>query len=146
VTFEWAHFPGNASQPGDRITLATPPYTALTASSAFAAATTTVSRKQDLSLAWTTDTTPAETDEFIVDVTSASVQVYCVFSAADGQGVLPATVLGSLDTGPGTYAAVSKTYASETVNDGAGPWSLGFNVSALARTTDGLASGPVTIQ
>ena len=146
VSFRWAHFPGNAAQGGDSITLSTPPYTALASGSAFAVQTSTVVRSQDLTLSWTSDTPPTQSDQLVVDVNSEAVQIYCVFSIAAGQGVVPAMALESLDTGPGTYNVHSKVSASETVNDGDGPWSLNFNVDAATRTAYGFANGTVTIQ
>ena len=146
LTFQWSSFPGNAGQPGDSITLSTPPYIALTMGSAFAALTSTVVRDQDLTVLWTNDNTPTELDEVSVDVTSDSVQVYCIFSAASGSGVVPAAVLESLEAGDGNYNVISKEHASLSINEGEGAWSMSFNINALARSGYGLARGSVTIQ
>ncbi len=146
ITFQWATFPGDAAGPGDSITVATPPYISLVAGSAFAVATSTLARAQDLTVSWTSDTPPADGDEVVVDLNSDTVQMYCVFSVGAGQGVVPAAALGPLVAGDGTYNVSSKTYASETINEGDGAWSLGFNVNAFARSSYGLAKGSVTIQ
>jgi hypothetical protein len=124
----------------------TPPYIALTMGSAFAALTSTVVRDQDLTVLWTNDNTPTELDEVSVDVTSDSVQVYCIFSAASGSGVVPAAVLESLEAGDGNYNVISKEHASLSINEGEGAWSMSFNINALARSGYGLARGSVTIQ
>ena len=146
VTFEWARFPGNAGQPGDSIVLSTPPYVALVAGSAFAAETSTVVRDHDLTVSWTSDSAPSELDDVAVDVSSASVQVYCIFPAASGTGVVPAAVLGLLEPGDGTYDVHSKENAYERIDAGEGSWGMSFNVDAHARTSYGLAKGSVTIR
>ncbi len=148
VTFQWAHFPGDAAAAGDEVTLATPPYIALAAGSAFADATTTVVRAQDLTISWTSDAPPAATDEVVLDVKSGAMGVYCIFNAGVGEGVMPTAILEALDAGGGTYSVISKEHAYEDINarDGDGAWVMNFNVNALARTSYGLASGSVTIQ
>ena len=146
VTFQWAHFPGDAAGPGDEVTLSTPPYIALAAGSAFANATTTLIRAQDLTVSWTSDAPAAPSDEVVLDVKSGSMGVYCIFNAGAGEGVMPADVLESLEAGDGTYSVISKEHAYENINDGDGAWVMNFNINALARTSYGLASGSVTIR
>jgi hypothetical protein len=147
VTFQWAHFPGNPTQPGDEITLTTPTYIALTEGSAFAAVTNTLVRSADLTVSWTSDTPASETDEVSVDVNGATTQVYCTFPASAGSGVVPAAALGNLQAGEASYNVHSKTYSSESMTAADGtPWGLGFNVDATARTSYGLANGSLTIE
>lgn len=147
VTLQWAHFPGDDAVAGDRITLTTPPYVALTAGSAFEGSVSTLARSSDLTITWTTESAPAATDQLLVDVNVASTQVYCVFAAGAGTGVVPASVLGNLPTGPGSYSVHSKQYASETRSGAGGAsWSFSFNIDATARTRTGLATGNLTIQ
>jgi hypothetical protein len=147
VTLKWAHFPGDDSLAGDTITLDTPPYVTLTAGSAFGDSVSTIARSSDLTLTWTTDSPPAATDELVVDVVMAPVQIYCAFADSAGTGVVPASVLGQLSAGSGSYDVHSKQFASET-RSGAngGSWNFSFNIDATARTRAGLASGSVTIQ
>jgi hypothetical protein len=147
VTLTWQHFPGDPSQPGGTIALASPAYVALMAGSAFAAAPRTVPRDQDLVIAWTPDTTPSTADQVLVDVTAGSTQISCDFSLALGTGVVPSAALEYLTAGAGTYDVHSKEYAYQNLSgaDGA-QWSMAFNVDAHARTSDGLATGAITIQ
>ena len=147
VTFQWAHFPGEAAQAGDDTTLGTPPYVALAKGSAFDTIASSLSRDRDLTIAWTTDGPPAATDELVVGVNSATIEVYCSFGAGAGTGVVPRAALGYLDAGPGYYNVHSKQYARESMTalDGT-PWSLSFNVDATARTSYGLANGSVTLR
>jgi hypothetical protein len=151
LTFTWAHPPGESTGPGDSIQIPTPPYIALTAASAFATSPFTVDRAQDLTVAWTSDTSAAPTDEVAVSLITGSTQVDCIFGAAAGTAVVPAAALAALGAGVGNYNVHSKDYASKAVVGGgtgetAGTWSLDFNVDAYARTSYGLANGPVTIQ
>jgi hypothetical protein len=147
VTLQWAHFPGDDAVAGDRITLTTPPYVTLTAGSAFEGSVSTLARSSDLTITWTTESPPAATDQLLFDVNAASAQVYCVFAVGAGTGVVPATALGYLPTGPGSYSVHSKQYASETRSAAGGAsWSFSFNVDATARTRTGLATGNLTIQ
>jgi hypothetical protein len=147
VTLQWAHFPGDATRPGGSLRLATPPYIALSTDSAFAAASTTLVRDQDLALSWTSDTPPSERDRVMLDLSSASTQIICQFSAGAGTGVVPAAALRSLTPGKATFDVHSKEYASDKFIGADGTqWTVGFNVDAHARTSYGLAKGPITIQ
>jgi hypothetical protein len=147
VTLAWSHFPGNPSQPGDLVTLSTPAYVALVEGSAFDAILSTLSRADDLNLAWTSDTAPAVSDEVVFSVSAVSTQVYCTFGAATGAGVVPAAALGQLETGEASYNVHSKQFARESLTAANGaPWTLSFNIDATARTSYGLANGYVTLQ
>ena len=146
LTFAWASFPGNAGQAGDILAISAPPYIALTTGSAFASSTSSLLRTQDLMIGWTSDTAPTDLDEVSFDVITGSVQVYCIFNAGAGEGVVPSAALGYLQTGDGTYSIVSKEHVYESINDGDGAWGMNFNVNALARTSYGLARGPLTVQ
>jgi hypothetical protein len=148
VTIQWAHFPGDAAQPGGQFTLATPPYIALPGGSAFAdAATSTLARDNDLTLAWTSDSAPGTLDRVILDLQSGSTEINCSFIASAGNGVVPASALQALAAGQGTYDVHSKEYASQKISGAAGAtWTLQFNVDAHARTSYGLAKGAITIE
>jgi hypothetical protein len=145
VTFQWAHLPGNTSAAGGSITLSTPPYIALATGSAFADATPTVTRSQDLTVSWTSDSPPTTADQVAVDLNVGSTQVVCIFSLSDGTGVVPTGALSLLGAGAGTFNVHSKQGKTLKGVDGT-QWTLGFNVDAEARTSYGLAMGAVTIQ
>jgi hypothetical protein len=146
VTVQWAHAPGNTTAGGGTMTLGTPPYIALAPGSAFADATATLARTQDLTVSWTSDTSPTALDTVSVSLISGSTLVYCGFSVSAGSGVVSAAALPYLGTGAASSGVHSKEYTSQTVTgaDGA-QWTLGFNVDATARTSYGLAQGSVTI-
>ena len=117
VTFTWAHFPGNAAQPGDNYTLTSPTYIALAAGSAFAETTSTVVRTRDLTVSWTSDSAPGKLEQVAVDVNSSSVGVYCIFSAAAGEGVMRPLCSGRYSPAPETTASSpssTRTRASTT--------------------------------
>ncbi len=147
VTFQWAHFPGETGLPGDAITLGAPPYVTLAEGSAFFALGGTVVRADDLTVSWTSDTTPSVIDDVAVSLISGGTQTYCTFNAGAGSGVVPAAALAGLEAGVARYSVASKVHASESISDkGDAPWGLSFNVVALASTSYGLAQGPVTIE
>jgi hypothetical protein len=143
VTFQWAHLPGDPSSPGGSATLDTPPYIALTQGSAFAIPPTTLARDQDLTVEWTSDTAPTSADQVAVDLDSGHVQLACIFAATAGIGVIPASALGLVPAGAGTYNVHSKEGSTNKAVGGS-QWSFGFNVDAQARTSSGLAKGAVT--
>jgi hypothetical protein len=147
VSVTWAHAPGAATQAGGSMHLAAPPYLALSATSAFGGTTSMVSRQEDLTLSWTSDSAPSTVDQLLVDVTLAPTQLVCVFNAAAGTGTVPAAALGYLSAGVGSYDVHSKEYASVPLQgvDGA-TWAVGFNVDAHARAGNGLAYGAATIE
>jgi hypothetical protein len=148
VTIQWAHFPGDTAQPGGTFTLATPPYVALQSGSPFAdSATSTFSRDKDLSISWTSDSSPGANDRVIIDIQSGSTEVNCSFDASAGGDVVPSAALQFLNAGQGTYDVHSKEYASQKISGANGAtWTLQFNVDAHARTSYGLAKGAVTIE
>ncbi len=147
VTIQWAHFPGDPTQPGGTFTLATPPYVSLQTGSAFADATSTLARDRDLALAWTSDSAPANLDRVNIDLKSGATEINCAFDAAAGNGVVPAAALQALAAGEGTFDIHSKEYASQKISGTGGTtWTLQFNVAAHARTSYGLAKGAVTIE
>jgi hypothetical protein len=147
VAFEWAHFPGDTGEPGDAVTLPAPPYVTLAEGSAFAALAGSVARDTDLTVAWTSTSPAAPTDDVVVDFVSGGTQVYCTFNAGAGSGVVPADALEQLEQGVGRYSITSKTHASESIAQrGEAPWTLSFNVQAVARTSYGLAQGPLTLE
>lgn len=147
VVFQWSHVPGDASGPGDEISMATPAYVSLSADDPFAKQPAVIARTQDLTISWSTDTTAQATDDVSVDLYSGSTQVYCIFGSSAGTGVVPAATLQALGAGDGTYEVHSKQSASKTVTGPDGKqWKLSFNVDARARTPNGLASGSVTFQ
>jgi hypothetical protein len=143
VTFQWAHLPGDPSSAGGSATLGTPPYIALTQGSAFAIPPTTLARDQDLSVEWTSDTTPTSADQVAVDLQSGSVQIVCIFAVSAGMGVIPASALALVPAGAGSYNVHSKEGATNKSISGS-HWSFGFNVDAQARASSGLAKGAVT--
>jgi hypothetical protein len=143
VTFRWAHLPGDPSSTGGSATLNTPPYIALTQASAFAIPPTTLARDQDLTVKWTSDTTPTSADQVAVDLDSGSVDLVCIFPASAGMGVIPAAALALVPAGAGSYNIHSKE-GTTTKSVGGSQWSFGFNVDAQARTSSGLAKGAVT--
>ena len=147
VTWTWAHFPGDTAQPGDEMTLDTPPYVSLIRGSTFDEAVGTLGRTQDLTVSWTSDSPPSATDDLIVSVNAATTQIYCTFPVSAGTGVVPAAALENLQPGEASYGVHSKQYASEnmTAADGT-PWSLSFNIDATARSSYGLATGNLTIE
>jgi hypothetical protein len=145
VTFQWAHVPGAPSSAGGSVVLATPPYIALMQGSAFADRPTTLARDQDLTVSWTSDTTPTSADQVAVDLDSGSVQIVCIFTASAGTGVVPAAALGLVPAGMGSYNIHSKQAATNKSVGGSG-WSFGFNVDAQARASSGLAQGAVTFE
>jgi hypothetical protein len=147
VTLAWEHAPGDDSQGGGSITMFTPPYLALTGGSAFDAAPTTIARNEDLTVAWTSDSSPSVLDQVLVDIWTGSTQLTCQYVASAGIGVVPAEALQHLTAGPGNFDIHSKEYASKTVTgvDGSS-WSYGFNVDAHARASYGLTYGAVTVQ
>jgi hypothetical protein len=147
VTFEWSHVPGDLNGPGDQISIATPPYVTLSADDPFAKQPAVIDRTQDLTVSWSTDTTAQATDGVSVDLYSASTQVYCIFGAGAGTGVVPTATLQALGAGVGTYEVHSKQSVAKTVTGSDGTqWKLSFNVDARARMPNGLASGSVTFQ
>jgi hypothetical protein len=155
VTMRWAHGPGDTAQPGGAVTLASPPYIALSPDSTFAAHTSAVSRARDLGLSWTSSSPPTAADIVIIDLISPnsssnsglSTRVLCQFDAGTGQGVVPASALGLLSSGEGSFDVHSKEYSSQTLYGSNGTsWRAGFNVMAHARTSYGLAAGAVTIE
>jgi hypothetical protein len=147
VTWTWTHFPGNASQPGDQITLSTPPYIALTKDSAFNEVIATLVRTNDLTVSWTNDSPPSANDDVNVGVNAATTQVYCTFPASAGTGVVPAAALQMLQPGEGSYGIHSKQYASESMTAAdLVPWSLSVNIDAAARSSYGLATGSLIIE
>jgi hypothetical protein len=145
VTVTWAHLPGDPTQAGGTISSASPPYIELVPEGTFGVAVSGLSRAQDLALAWTSDSLPSVLDQVLVDLTSGSTQVVCEFDASAGTGTVPASVLAFLSAGDGSFDVHSKEYTSVhlTGADGAA-WSVGFNVDAHARTSDGLAFGAIT--
>jgi len=145
VTFQWAHLPGNPAAAGGSVELSTPPYIALAAGSALAAANPTVMRSQDLTVSWTSDSPPTTADQVAVDFNMGSTQVVCIFSVSDGTGVVPAAALAPLGAGAGTFNVHSKQAKTLKSVDGT-QWTLGFNVDAEARTNYGLAIGSATFQ
>jgi hypothetical protein len=147
VTFKWAHFPGESAEAGGEFAVTTPPYIALLAGSSFADRTDTLVRTRDLTISWSNDSPPGAFVLVNVNLWSGSTRVNCGFSATSGVGVVPSAALQFLAPGQGTYDVHSKQGASETLTgaDGA-PFVLKFNVDADARTSYGLANGPVTIE
>jgi hypothetical protein len=143
VTFQWAHLPGDPSSAGGSATVDTPAYIALTEGSAFATPPTTLARDQDLTVAWTSDTTPASADQVAVDLESGSVQIVCIFASSAGTGTVPAAALALVPAGAGSYNVHSKQAATDR-SVGGSQWTFGFNVDAQARTSSGLAKGTVT--
>jgi hypothetical protein len=147
VNIQWAHLPGDPTQPGGSITLATPPYVALSPGSPLSTTPSVLARSQDMTLSWTSDSPPSVLDQVLVDVWLGSTQITCTFSAMAGTGVVPATALQALDAGQGNYDIHSKEYASETLNGVNGEqWAVGFNIDAHARASYGVATGAVTLQ
>lgn len=147
ITLAWAHFPGSTTQAGGTLAVETPAYVTLSAGSPFAGPTSTLARTGDLTLAWTSDTTPTSADDVGVYLVSGSTQVGCNFDASSGTGVVPAAALQSLGAGAGTFDIHSKHVTSKNIAGADGStWVFGFNVDALARTSYGLASGSVTFQ
>jgi hypothetical protein len=148
VTVAWAHGPGATSQMGGSMTVASPPYVALEPSSALAQPASTVSRQQDLQLSWTSDSPPTSADQVLVDLMIGTTQISCAFSAAVGNGVVPAQVLQKvLAAGTGTYDIHSKEFASTPVRGpGGSTWTLSFNVDAHLRAGGGLATGAVIFE
>jgi hypothetical protein len=155
VTMRWAHGPGDAALAGGEVSLASPPYVELSAASTFAVDTSTVSRARDLTVSWSSQSAPTAEDQVLVVLVSPnsgggsalSTRVLCQFSASAGVGVVPASTLGLLRAGPGTYDIHSKEYASRNLQGSTGElWHVGFNVMAHARASYGLATGSVTFQ
>jgi hypothetical protein len=145
VSFQWAEVPGDPSSSGGSVTLETPPYVALTQGSAFAIPPTTLARRQDLTVEWTSDTTPMSEDQVAVDLDSGSFQLVCIFTVSAGMGIIPASALALVPAGTGSYNVHSKEGSTNKSVDGS-PWSFGFNVDAQARTSSGLAKGAVTFE
>jgi hypothetical protein len=145
VSFEWTNAPGNPAGAGGSVTLATPPYIALTPTSAFATATPTLARTQDVIVSWTSDTPPTTADQVAIDLASASTQVVCIFAVSAGTGVIPSAAVALAPAGAGSYNVHSKQGKTVTHVDGS-QWTMSFNVDAQARANDGLAKGPVTFE
>ncbi len=147
VTLAWQHAPGDESQGGGSITMSTPPYLALADGSAFDSAPTSIARSQDLTVSWTSDSSPSVLDQVLVDIWTGSTQLTCSYVVSAGTGVVPAEALQHLTAGQGNFDIHSKEYASQTVTgvDGSS-WSFGFNVDAHARASYGLTYGAVTVQ
>jgi hypothetical protein len=60
---------------------------------------------------------------------------------------VPAAALQTLPAGPGTFDVHSKrTTEKNFVAEDGTKWVFGFNVDALARTSEGVASGTVMFQ
>jgi hypothetical protein len=144
VRFAWASLPGDDGG-GGAVTLATPPYVALAEGSAFASSTPSLSRSVDLTIAWTSDSPPVAADQLAVDLASGSSQLVCIFDASAGNGVIPAAALQLVPAGAGTYDVHSKEGATKKSVAGTA-WTLGFNVDAQARASDGLAKGATTFE
>jgi hypothetical protein len=147
LTLGWTHFPGSTSQAGGTLALETPPYVTLSSGSPFADPTSTLARTGDLTFSWTSDSPPASADNVSVYLVSGSTQVGCNFDASAGTGVVPAAALQSLDAGAGTFDVHSKRFTGQHMAAADGStWAFGFNVDAIARTSDGLALGTVTFR
>jgi hypothetical protein len=147
ISVSWAHFPGDATQPGGSIQLDSPAYLTLAPGSTFAARSATLSRSQDLMLAWTAETTPSGEDQLLVDLDAGATQISCSFAASASSGVIPAGVLSYLPAAMGTFDVHSKQYASQIVlGPDSTPWQIAFNVDAHALTSYGVSYGSVTFQ
>ena len=147
VMFQLQNVPGDTSAAADRVTQATPPYVALSPASALATKTDTVARDQDLVLAWTTDSAATADDVVVAELASAGTQAVCTFSAAAGNGVVPAQALARLGTGDASYEIHSKTASTKELTDAHGAlWKLSFDVETRARTSYGVAAGSVTLE
>jgi hypothetical protein len=123
----------------------------------FAEPERTIRRADGITLSWTTDEAAAPKDQVILNLHSPnagpttmaglSTRMLCVFPASAGSGLVPSAALSALSPGLGRYDLHSKQYRQEIVPSADGtPWKLGFNVSAHARTADGLAYGRVTVE
>jgi hypothetical protein len=147
ITVDWQHFPGDPTQAGGSIQLASPPYVTLTAASMFFEPTQALSSARSFTVAWTVEGAASQLDQVVVNLTSGPAQLVCGFGASAGSGTVPAAAIQLLPTGPATYGVHSKEYASQTLYGSNGAtWSVGFNVDAQATASSGLATGSLTIQ
>jgi hypothetical protein len=147
ITVAWARFPGSTNAAGGMVVLPTPAYVTLSAASPFVGPTSTLSRTADLTFSWTSDSPPSSAELVGVYLVSGGTQVGCNFATSAGSGVVPAAALQTLPAGAGTFDVHSKRATVEhlVAEDGT-RWVFGFNVDALARTSEGVASGTVTFQ
>jgi hypothetical protein len=147
ITVAWARFPGSTNAAGGMVVLPTPAYVTLSAASPFFGPTSTLSRTADLTFSWTSDSPPSSVERVGVYLVSGGTQVGCNFATSAGSGVVPAAALKTLPAGAGTFNVHSKRTTVEhlAAEDGT-TWVFGFNVDALARTSEGVASGTVTFQ
>ena len=147
VMFQLQNAPGDTSSSNDRVTQSTPPYVALTAASAFASQTGTLSRDQDLDLAWTTDSAATAGDFIVAEFASGEAQTVCTFDASATRGVVPAQALASLGAGDISYEIRSRTTSTKEIVDARGvSWTVAFDVDTRARTSYGVAAGSVTLE
>jgi hypothetical protein len=147
LVFLWSHVPGDLNGTSDQIDMSAPSYVSLSADVAFANGPAVIPRTEDLAVSWSADMQAQATDEVSVSLNSGSTQVYCIFGASTGTGVVPAAILQALGAGNGTYEVHSKQSANKTVTGSDGmQWKFSFNVDARARTSSGTASGSVTFQ
>jgi hypothetical protein len=124
-----------------------PTYASLDPGSAFAEATPTISRLNDLELAWHFDASPGADDRVVVDLRVSpaynhSARALCAFDASAGHGVVSANALETIGAGSGTYSVTSEHDFAVVTNY----WHLNYTLAARARGTDGLATGSVTIE
>ncbi len=147
VMFQWQNIPGDTSASGDRMTQTTPPYIALAPTSAFASKTDTLSRDQDLVLAWSSDSAATSDDVVVAEIASGGAQAVCTFDARAGNGVVSAQALASLGAGDASFEIHSKTTSTkEVVGANGATWTFSFNVDTRARTSYGVAAGSVSLQ
>lgn len=147
VMFQLENAPGDTSTSSDRVTQSTPPYVALTTTSAFASKTDTLSRDHDLALAWSTDSVATAGDFIVAEFASGGAQAVCTFEASAGSGVVSAQALASLGAGDASYEIRSVTTSTKEIVDAQGAsWTIAFHVETRARTSDGVAAGSVTLE
>jgi hypothetical protein len=116
----------------------------LGAGQAFAPASPTVPRANDVAVTWTVSGTPMALEQVIVLVTQGKATVTCAFAASTGSGVIPADALLNLDAGAASYGVFSEH--ADALESTQTSWDVQFAVEAMATTPTGIAKGTMALE
>ncbi len=143
LSIDWTRPAGNPYTFPDAYSELTAPHAiTLTEASVFGTTAPVLARTGDVQLTWTTDGTPLDLEQVVVELVQGENSVTCSYPTSAGAGTIPADALLELAPGATTYGV----YAQHQYEDDGDSWEVTLRARAAANTASGLAKGPLTLQ
>ncbi len=143
LSIDWTRPSGNPFTFPDAYSELTAPHPiTLTGASVFGTTAPELARTGDVQLTWTTDGTPLDLEQVVVELVQGEDSVTCSYPISAGAGTIPADALLELAPGATTYGI----YAQHQYEDDGDSWEITLRARAAASTASGLAKGPLTLQ